>query len=121
MTDSLPVRSRAETEVGDRGAELSGGQKQRVALARAFLMRPRIILLDEATSALDLETERVVQVALGGFEGATVVIIAHRLSSIRNADQIIVMEAGRVAETGSHEELIARRGAYYKLLQRAPD
>lgn len=110
------------TEVGDRGAELSGGQKQRVALARAFLLRPRIILLDEATSALDLETERVVQAAISRtMSEATVVIIAHRLSSIQNADNIIVMERGRVVEAGSHLELIRKKGAYYTLLKSKMD
>ena len=104
-----------DTPVGEHGARLSGGQQQRISIARVFLKNPPIIILDEATSALDNESERAVQASLGRLaEGRTVLVIAHRLSTIQNADVIVAMEGGRVAEMGTHEELLKREGIYRK-------
>ena len=103
-----------DTPLHDGGGSLSGGQRQRIALARALVSRPAILLLDEATSDLDTVTEEMVYRNLAAVR-ATTIVIAHRLSTIRNADVIIVMDAGRIAETGTHDELLARRGAYWAL------
>ena len=98
---------------------LSGGEKQRVGIARTLLKNPPLLLLDEATSALDTETEREIQGALKrAAEGRTVLMIAHRLSTVADADQIIVLEDGRIAEKGKHSELLAKKGRYYSLWQR---
>ena len=105
-----------DTLVGDRGLALSGGQRQRIAIARAILKNPRILILDEATSALDTESEKIVQAALEQLmKNRTAVVIAHRLSTIRHADYIVVIDHGKMAEAGTHEELIAQKGLYAKL------
>lgn len=105
-----------DTVVGERGAFLSGGQRQRIAIARAVLMDAPLLILDEATSALDAESERLVQKALGNLmKDRTAVVIAHRLSTIRKADRIVVMDKGRIVESGKHSELIAKEGVYKRL------
>ncbi|WP_346319661.1 ABC transporter ATP-binding protein [Chitinophaga sp. YIM B06452] len=107
-----------QTRIGDRGVKLSGGQRQRICIARAVLRNPPLMLLDEATSALDTESERLVQDALNNLmKNRTSVIIAHRLSTIQSADLIIVLEQGRIVETGTHIELLARNGLYRKLIE----
>lgn len=107
-----------QTNIGDDGSKLSGGQKQRVSIARAVLKNPPIMILDEATSALDTESERMVQDALDKMmENRTSLIIAHRLSTIQKADSIVVMEKGRIVEIGTHQELLEKKGVYYKLVE----
>lgn len=104
------------TEIGERGVKLSGGQKQRLAIARVFLKNPPIVILDEATSSLDNKTEKLIQESLDRLaENRTTLIIAHRMSTIKNADQIIVLDNGEVAEVGTHDTLMLRHGLYYNL------
>jgi ATP-binding cassette, subfamily B (MDR/TAP), member 1 len=114
----MGLTNKYETSVGERGSQLSGGQKQRIAIARALLRNPNILLLDEATSALDYESEQIVQQALDAAkEGRTTLIVAHRLSTIRNADLIICLDGGYLAEMGTHDQLMENKSIYYNLVR----
>jgi subfamily B ATP-binding cassette protein MsbA len=105
-----------QTRIGDRGVLLSGGERQRVAIARAIFKNPPLLLLDEATSSLDSESELLVQEALEAlFQGRTAFVIAHRLSTIQRADRILVLDEGRIVQTGTHAELVQAPGLYQKL------
>ena len=105
-----------DTEIGERGVKLSGGQKQRLSIARVFLKNPPLLILDEATSALDNTTEILIQDALNELaKGRTTIVVAHRLSTIKNADRIFVVTSGEISEEGTHEELIKNDNTYAKL------
>lgn len=113
----LETENGYQTNIGDRGTKLSGGQRQRICIARAVLQNPPILLLDEATSALDTESEKLVQDALSKLmQNRTTLVIAHRLSTIQNADKIVVLEAGHIVEEGTHQQLLANKGLYKKLI-----
>uniref|UniRef100_A0A8C7PEA1 Transporter associated with antigen processing, subunit type a n=1 Tax=Oncorhynchus mykiss TaxID=8022 RepID=A0A8C7PEA1_ONCMY len=107
-----------DTDVGERGGQLSGGEKQRIAIARALIREPQVLILDEVTSALDTESEHMVQEALASCPSQTLLVIAHRLKTIERADQIILIDQGTVQEQGTHQELMDRKGSYYKLRER---
>ena len=114
--ESLPQSY--NTKIGNEGVGLSTGQKQRLLIARAVYKNPNMIFFDEATSALDAKNEKVIMEKLHGFlEERTAVVIAHRLSTVKNAHQIVVMDEGKIAELGNHENLVAKRGKYYELVK----
>lgn len=116
--DIIAMPLRFDTIIGDSGRALSQGQRQRILIARAIYKEPRLLLLDEATNSLDSSNEKVINDNLEEFyNGRTAIVIAHRLSTVKNADQILVLEKGTIVERGNHEQLIAKRGAYYTLVK----
>jgi len=105
-----------DSQVGERGGSLSGGQKQRIAIARALIINPRILIFDEATSALDYESEKIIQNNMDTIKnGRTMFIVAHRLTTVKHCDVILVMDKGNIVESGTHDELIKLHGYYHKL------
>ena len=107
-----------DTMVGEKGSKLSGGERQRVSIARAILHNPRILILDEATSSVDVETEKQIQEAIGRLiEGRTTFAIAHRLSTLRNASRLVVLDKGEIVEIGTHAELMEKKGIFYNLVE----
>ena len=108
------LSERYETVIGERGVGLSGGQKQRISIARAIAKKAPILILDDSTSALDMETEHEIQKTLNELKDTTKMIIAHRISAVCHADEIIYLKDGEIAERGTHQELLAKRGLYYE-------
>ena len=108
------MEQKYDTVIGERGVGLSGGQKQRISIARALAKKNPILVLDDSTSALDMETEHLIQETLETLKDTTKIIIAHRISAVKKADEIIVLDAGQVKERGTHESLIAQKGLYYE-------
>ncbi len=114
--ESLPLRY--NTKIGQEGVGLSQGQRQRILIARAIYKNPEFLFFDEATNALDANNEKVIVENLNDFyEGKTVITVAHRLSTVKNADQIVVLEKGEIAEVGKHQELVDKKGAYFNLVK----
>ena len=112
----MEMRNGYDTQVGERGTKLSGGQKQRIAIARAVLCRSPILVLDEATASVDVETEMEIQEAIAEIAGqCTIIAIAHRLSTVRRADTILVLEKGQIVQQGSHDQLLAEDGLYRRM------
>ena len=107
------LKEQYDTVIGERGVGLSGGQKQRISIARAIAKNAPILILDDSTSALDMETEYEIQREIEALKGVTKMIIAHRISAVKNADEIIILDEGRIAERGSHDELMKKKGLYY--------
>lgn len=103
-----------DTIIGERGIGLSGGQKQRISIARALVRNPKVLIMDDSTSALDMETEYAIEKAMEQRKGITKFIIAHRVSAVKNADEILYFENGRIVERGNHKELMNQRGRYYE-------
>ena len=107
-----------DTQVGENGSELSGGERQRIAIARAIIHNPRILILDEATSSVDTHTEKLIQEAIANLiKGRTTFAIAHRLSTLRSADRLVVLDEGKMAEVGSHAELMKKKGHFYRMVE----
>ncbi|MBT5873965.1 MAG: ATP-binding cassette domain-containing protein, partial [Candidatus Latescibacteria bacterium] len=107
-----------DTQVGENGRELSGGERQRISIARAIIDNPRILILDEATSSVDTHTEKLIQEAIGRLvKGRTTFAIAHRLSTLRRANRLVVLDAGGIAEVGSHKELMEKKGHFYRMVE----